>query len=62
MAILLEVALVMEEWRGGYGGGGPGYGNQGGGHGGGYDNYGGGNKFTCNLYVGIWIGINGFNT
>lgn len=47
--------------RGGYGGGGPGYGNQGGGYGGGYDNYGGGNKFTCNLYVGIWIGINDFN-
>lgn len=44
--------------RGGYGGGGPGYGNQGGGYGGGYDNYGGGNKFTCNLYVGIWSGIN----
>lgn len=47
--------------RGGYGGGGPGYGNQGGGYGGGYDNYGGGNKFTCNLYVGIWSGINDFS-
>lgn len=57
---MVQVALVMEE-EGGYGGGGPGYGNQGGGYGGGYDNYGGGNKF-CNLYVGIWIGINGFNT
>nr|XP_008520166.1 PREDICTED: heterogeneous nuclear ribonucleoproteins A2/B1 isoform X1 [Equus przewalskii]XP_008520167.1 PREDICTED: heterogeneous nuclear ribonucleoproteins A2/B1 isoform X1 [Equus przewalskii]XP_008520169.1 PREDICTED: heterogeneous nuclear ribonucleoproteins A2/B1 isoform X1 [Equus przewalskii] len=34
--------------RGGYGGGGPGYGNQGGGYGGGYDNYGGGNYGSGN--------------
>uniref|UniRef100_A0A8D1ZAA8 Heterogeneous nuclear ribonucleoproteins A2/B1 n=1 Tax=Sus scrofa TaxID=9823 RepID=A0A8D1ZAA8_PIG len=45
---VLEVALVIEGRRGGYGGGGLGYGNQGGGYRGGYDNSGGGNYGSAN--------------